>query len=251
MRFKFSKEIEFFLKKFFFSESFLLKRRLERSIKNRDENEIELLKRFIKPGTDCIDVGVYRGVYSYEMSKYSKKVHSFEPNPLIFKYINENLKKISNNIDLYNFALSNKNSVLDLKVPIRDKKFDKENYEEHYLMGRATIHELNNFQDYEKFEITSKKIDDFNFDNEISFIKIDVEGHEIEVIEGGKSIIKKNKPVLLVEIEERHSKKNVHHSIDYINGLGYNSHIYDENDLKKTSELKNMKLFTNFIFLPR
>ena len=32
-------------------------------------------------------------------------------------------------------------------------------------------------------------IDDFNFDNEISFIKIDVEGHEIEVIEGGKLIM--------------------------------------------------------------
>ena len=250
MRLKFNKEIEFFLKKFFFTESFLLKRRLERSIKKRDENEIDLLKRFIKPGTDSIDVGVYRGVYSYEMSKYSKKVHSFEPNPLIFNYINENLKKISKNIDLYNFALSNESSVLDLKVPIRNKKFDKENYEEHYLMGRATVHELNNFQDYEKFKATSKKIDDFNFDNEISFIKIDVEGHEIEVIEGGKLIIKKNKPVLLVEIEERHSKKDVHHSIDYINGLGYNSYFYEKNDLKKTSELKNMKLLTNFIFLP-
>lgn len=250
MRFKFHKEIEFFLKKFFFPEPVLLKRRLERSIKNKDENEIDLLKRFIKPGTDSIDVGVYRGVYSYEMSKYSKKVHSFEPNPLIFKYINKNLKKISSNIDLYNFALSNENKVSNLRIPIRNKKIDKENYEEHYLMGRATVHELNNFQDYEKFEITLKKIDDFNFDNEISFMKIDVEGHEIEVIEGGKLFIKKNKPVLLVEIEERHSKKNIHHSIDYINGLGYNSYFYDENNLKKTSELKNMKLFTNFIFLP-
>ena len=250
MRFKFHKEIEFFLKKFFFPEPVLLKRRLERSIKNKDENEIDLLKRFIKPGTDSIDVGVYRGVYSYEMSKYSKKVHSFEPNPLIFKYINKNLKKISNNIDLYNFALSNENKVSNLRIPIRNKKINKENYEEHYLMGRATVHELNNFQNYEKFEITLKKIDDFNFDNEISFMKIDVEGHEMEVIEGGKLFIKKNKPVLLVEIEERHSKKNIHHSIDYINGLGYNSYFYDENNLKKTSELKNMKLFTNFIFLP-
>ena len=250
MRFKFHKEIEFFLKKFFFPEPVLLKRRLERSIKNKDENEIDLLKRFIKPGTDSIDVGVYRGVYSYERSKYAKKVHSFEPNPLIFKYINKNLKKISNNIDLYNFALSNENKVSNLRIPIRNKKIDKENYEEHYLMGRATVHELNNFQNYEKFEITLKKIDDFNFDNEISFMKIDVEGHEMEVIEGGKLFIKKNKPVLLVEIEERHSKKNVHDSIDYINELGYKSYIYDENDLKKTSELKSMKLLTNFIFLP-
>ena len=175
MRFKYSKEIEFFFKKYLFPQHLLLKRRLERSIRKKDENEIDLLKKFIIPETDSIDVGVYRGVYSYEMSKYSKKVHSFEPNPLIFKYFNKNLKKISNNIDLYNFALSNENRVLDLKIPIRNRKFDKKNYEEHYLMGRATVHRLNNFQNYEKFKITSKKIDDFNFDNEISFIKIDVD----------------------------------------------------------------------------
>ena len=60
------------------------------------------------------------------------------------------------------------------------------------------------------YDVVTKKLDNFNFTNKISFIKIDVEGHEIEVIEGGKLMIKKNKPVLLVEIEERHSKKNVH-----------------------------------------
>jgi len=40
MRIKFHKEIEFFLKKIFFSQSFLLKRRLDRAIKNNEENEI-------------------------------------------------------------------------------------------------------------------------------------------------------------------------------------------------------------------
>ena len=40
MRIKFNKEIEFFFKKIFFSQSYLLKKRLERSIKNKDENEL-------------------------------------------------------------------------------------------------------------------------------------------------------------------------------------------------------------------
>ena len=90
MRFKYNKEIEFFFKKYLFPKKFLYRKRLERSINNLDENEIKLVKNFIKTGTDSIDVGVYRGVYSYEMSKYSNIVHAFEPNPIIF----DDLKKI-------------------------------------------------------------------------------------------------------------------------------------------------------------
>ena len=93
MRIKFNKEIEFFLKKLF-PQKILFEKRLKRSIKNSDEDELNLVKEFIKPGSDTIDIGVYRGVYSYEMSKYSNLVHAFEPNPIILKDINKNLKKI-------------------------------------------------------------------------------------------------------------------------------------------------------------
>ena len=251
MRLKFNKEIEFFFKKFFFPEGFLLKRRLQRSIKRNDEQEINLVKKFIKSGTDSIDVGVYRGVYSYEMSKYSEKVHSFEPNPIIFKYINKNLKKFIKNIHLYNFALSNQNKTINLKIPIRNSNSNKEIFEEYYEMGKATIHNENNFENYENFEIQTKKIDELNFDNKISFIKIDVEGHELEVIEGGKNTIKRDKPVLLVEIEKQYTKKEVAESINFINSLGYKSYFFNKKDLKSTTELNNLDLFNNFIFFPK
>lgn len=251
MRLKFNKEIEFFFKKFFFPEGFLLKRRLQRSIKRSDEQEINLVKKFIKSGTDSIDVGVYRGVYSYEMSKYSEKVHSFEPNPIIFKYINKNLKKFIKNIHLYNFALSNQNKTINLKIPIRNSNSNKEIFEEYYEMGKATIHNENNFENYENFEIQTKKIDELSFDNKISFIKIDVEGHELEVIEGAKNTIERDKPVLLVEIEKQYTKKEVAESINFINSLGYKSYFFNKKDLKSTTELNNLDLFNNFIFFPK
>ena len=251
MRLKFNKEIEFFFKKFFFPEGFLLKRRLQRSIKRNDEQEINLVKKFIKSGTDSIDGGVYRGVYSYEMSKYSEKVHSFEPNPIIFKYINKNLKKFIKNIHLYNFALSNQNKTINLKIPIRKSNSNKEIFEEYYEMGKAPIHNENNFENYENFEIQTKTIDELSFDNKISFIKIDVEGHELEVIEGAKNTIKRDKPVLLVEIEKQYTKKEVAESINFINSLGYKSYFFNKKDLKSTTELNNLDLFNNFIFFPK
>ena len=100
MRIKFNKEIEFYLKKIFFSQKYLLKKRLERSIKNNEENELKLVKDFILPGTDSIDIGVYRGVYSFQMSKFSKTVHAFEPNPIIY----ENLQKNFEDVDLAGIA---------------------------------------------------------------------------------------------------------------------------------------------------
>ena len=52
MRIKYHKEIEFFLKNNFLTERYFLKKRLERSIKNNDEQEINLIRDFISPGTD-------------------------------------------------------------------------------------------------------------------------------------------------------------------------------------------------------
>ena len=250
MRIKFNKEIEFFIKKNFLSHSYLLKKRLERSIKNNDEEEIKLVKSFIIPDTDSIDVGVYRGVYSYEMSKYSKLVHAFEPNPILFNNIEKDLKKIIKNIKFYNKALSDKDELTLIKVPIRNKNYDKKNYEEYFQMGKSSIHTKNNIDKFESFNVESKQLDSFNFANKISFIKIDVEGHETEVIKGSERTIKNNKPVLLVEIEEQYTQTKVEDTLNYINSLGYKSFYFKDNRLNSTNKLNNLNSFNNFIFKP-
>ena len=251
MRIKFNKEIEFFFKKIFFSQPYLLKKRLERSIKNNDENELRLVKNLITPGTDSIDIGVYRGVYSFQMSKFSKTVHAFEPNPIIYKDLQKNLLKIIKNIEIYNFALSSNNKNVILKVPIRNPNFSEKNYEEYFEMGRATIHTLNEVKNFKSFNVETKKLDDFKFLNKISFIKIDVEGHESEVIKGSLNLINIHKPILLVEIEEKHTKKNVKETLNYINSLGYESFFYNKNELLSTNSLDNLNKFNNYIFKPK
>jgi len=250
MRFKFNKKIEFFLKNNFLPQSYLFKKRIQRSIKNNYEAELKLVKRFISAGTDSIDIGVYRGVYSYEMAKYSEIVHAFEPNPVMFKDIEKNLKKIIKNIKLYNIALSNKEGVVSLNVPIRNKNYNKKNYEEYFQMGRASIHTDNNLSEIESFDVETQKLDSFDFVNRISFIKIDVEGHEFEVVKGAENIIKKNKPVLLVEIVQEHTKTKVIDTIYYINSLGYESFYFENDILKSSNNLNNFNLITNFIFKP-
>ncbi len=137
-----------------------------------------------------------------------------------------------------------------MRIPIRNKLVKEENYEEFFEMGRATIHDKNEFNEFRTFSVNVKKLDDFRFENPISFIKIDVEGHELEVIEGAIATINKNKPILLVEIEERYSKRKVIDTIKFVNALGYKSYYFNEKELINTATLMNFDSCNNFIFKP-
>jgi len=181
------------------------------------------------------------------MSKYSNKVHAFEPNPVIYKDLENYLLKIKSNIKLYNYALSNVEGIKNLKIPLRNSKINKDNYEEYYKMGLASIHESNTFSAYETFQVKSIKLDNINIDNKISLIKIDVEGHELEVINGGIKLINKYKPNLIIEIEERHSKRKVMETINKISEIGYKVFVYNKY-IKEIKTEKNLDKFNNFIF---
>ena len=148
-------------------------------------------------------------------------------------------------------ALSDVNGLAELKLPLRSKSFFKDNIEELFKLGAATIHKKNKFNNYKKIQVHTKKLDDINFTNKIGFIKIDVEGHERNVIVGGTETIKKNMPVLLIEIEERHAKTSIFETINFIKSFGYEAYIYDYNELINLSSYTNIIDKNNFIFLKK
>ncbi len=243
------KDIEYLFKKIFFSEKYLLKKRLNRAIKKNYEKELYIIDILKDENKEAIDVGVYRGVYTYKLAKNFKHVHSFEPNPMLYTYLNKYLSQVVSNITLYNYALSNKNEFTNLKVPLRGKSFFKENIEEIYKLGCATIHKENNFKDFNNYTVETKKLDDVIQNKEISFIKIDVEGHELNVIEGSKKIIKECKPTLLVEIEEKHTKKPNSYIINEIKNYGYNVFFLENKKIKKIDDEIIFDKERNFIFI--
>jgi hypothetical protein len=69
-----------------------------------------------------------------------------------------------------------------------------------------------------------RRLDDFVLDK-TTFIKIDVEGHEMEVLKGASKIICRDKPVFLIEIEERHCPGNTTLVPNWLNELGYRSFV--------------------------
>ena len=244
------KDISFFAKKIFLSEKYQLKKRIIRSINLNLEHEMNIVHQLCNKDKISIDVGVFRGVYSYLLSFHSSEVVVFEANPTMFKYVDRNLKKIIKNLKIYNVALSNNEGDGDLKIPLRKKSFFKFNFEDYYEGGKATIDKENNLDGKKTHSIQVKKkiLDSFKFNKKVGFIKIDVEGHEQKVLEGSLKILENNHPNLLIEIEERHRQLSPDYTISFLKEIGYQCFVFDKERLIEAKTHKDFPLKNNFIF---
>ena len=177
------------------------------------ENELFRLNNIIYKKGNAIDVGCNLGLWSYALTKNKKikKIYSFEPNKEITKNLND---FNSNKIKIFYYALSNKEIIRNLIIPY-NKNYELDGYatieKEIYLKTKSL------FKQFKKIIIKSKKLDSFNFKN-ISFIKIDVEGHELKLLNGSKKFFKLNKPNCLIEIK----KKNLPQVQKFFNSLNLN-----------------------------
>jgi len=70
----------------------------------------------------------------------------------------------------------------------------------------------------------------------VSFIKIDVEGHELEVLKGGSLLLERERPSLLVEIEQRHLLQPIGVVFDYLQSRGYGGFFLEQRRLRPISE---------------
>ena len=244
------KDVSFFIKKIFLSEKYQLKKRIIRSINKPLEEEMQIVEELCSADKISLDVGVFRGVYSYLLSKHSLKVVGFEANPIMFKYLDRNLNSIIKNLKLYNLALSNDEGNVELKIPLRKKSFFKVNFEDYYEGGLATIDKENNLDGKEvhTFNIKKTKLDSFQFTNKVGFIKIDVEGHEQKILEGAVKTLENNQPNLLIEIEKKHRKLNPDYTISFLREIGYQCFVFDETKLVEVKTHRDFPLKNNFIF---
>ena len=176
------------------------------------ENEIIELFR-PKQGDIVVDVGAHIGRYTITSSKHvgaNGKVIAIEAHPGNYEMLNRNIKLngLTNVISL-NYAVYSKETKIKLFLP--GEKSNRTIYNT-LISTRAT--------DEEKFvEVNADTLDDLLQNNEIShaninWIKIDVEGAELEVLKGADSIMSNSKNItLLIEVHDIEDGKNVYRPI--------------------------------------
>ena len=165
----------------------------------------------------AIDIGANIGNHSLYFSKYFKSVHSFEPNPNTFKLLKIN-SELVDNIRIYNKGISNINTAAYLSV-------NETNNGNSFVANEKTN---------DTVEILLSPLDmSLEDSTQIDLIKIDVEGHEVNVIDGSQMLIRKNMPVILFEQHENDFVKGESLVISQLKSFGYkdfaviknNSHI--------------------------
>ena len=212
------------------------------------EKEMKIIPKVLSNRNKVlIDLGANYGMYSLYLSKlYPKsRIFAFEPVTRTFNI----LEKVKDYFDLKNVEL--------IKKGLGSKKKRTEILLPNKYTITAHIFEkgMNKNPEDEIEEIEIITLDNFVKEKKLSridFIKCDVEGFELEIFRGGKNTIRRFKPIILVEIEERHTKKyniNPQEVINFLRKLGYSSFALKGNQMKKSYKInKNLSLY---LFIPR
>jgi FkbM family methyltransferase len=178
----------------------------------RLEAEFALVPRFARPGSVAVDVGANRGVYTYAMSRAvgrSGRVLAFEPQPDLAAYVESGMAR-AGNVTVRRVALDDHLGTARLTIPSRDGRPEP---------GWATLREDAGPGRTASVELTTLDHELAGLD--VSFIKIDVEGFELPVIEGALTILRGIRPVVQVEVEYRWSGPSAAKTLQVLADLGY------------------------------
>lgn len=177
------------------------------------EPEIALLRHLCQPDKVSVDIGANWGAYAHAAAKLSAAVHCFEPQLTLARVLERGLGRAAN-VSIHNVALSNATGWAEMRIPTND-------------IGYSTIEPSNKLEDkadltrgVQTVRVKTQRLDELAI-GPLGFIKIDVEGHEIEVLEGSVASLERDSPSLIVEVEERHRSGSVSAVVQMLGALGY------------------------------
>jgi len=215
------------IKKFYYARALKM-------VCEKDEVDLKVIKHLVENGDHVIDIGANIGVYTKFLSEWvgvHGQVFSIEPIPQTFKILCSNVKKLRlRNVILMNYAISENNAVVTMEIPFY--KTGGRNFYQAKIIDKDTDADNSNY-----IKIYSKTIDSLFSElshNNISFIKCDVEGHEISCIRGATNVIKNSRPAWLIEISGDPDEINstAYQSFQKLIREGYAPYWFDGTNLK-------------------
>ncbi len=186
------------------------------------EEVVQAIEQFVRPGHVVADIGANRGLCAMRLARKvgpEGKVHCFEPGPPFFEMLKRNtsgLPEFREVFQLYRMGLSDK------PCSLKWKQYEK-------------APEKANLTDATGLEVQVTTLDQVvkgGWDR-LDFIKVEVEGMELEVFKGGKETLVRYRPVLLFESLmdfENYRKAPVRKDlVFFLRGLKYDLYRLDAN----------------------
>lgn len=193
------------------------------------EPEMLRLREFVPPDRAALDVGANIGLYSYALSRICPAVIAFEPQPACLTTLRAMARE--RNVTVRPEAVSDAPGTLTLRVPlVRGIP----------STGLASLRGTNaggpaDSATCQEFRVPLVRLDDLKLPP-TGFMKIDVEGHEFEVLRGAKGLLERDRPVLLVEIEQRHLGFPMRDIFAWLDARGYRGRFLQDGVFRSVEE---------------
>lgn len=157
----------------------------------------------VKPGTVAIDVGAYTGLYALTAAKAGARAVAFEPNPVVFM-------RLRNNI------VANRLTVAAYRCAASDKAERRAFYTRHDMTSAGRFKER---ADADVVQVDCVPLDVVKLPaGRVSAIKIDVEGAELAVLRGADKRIRQHRPLVIAEALTDARRRQL---VLHMTGLGY------------------------------
>ncbi len=166
-----------------------------------EKEEVDSLKKIFMnfpTGGTFLDVGANIGMISFALVGQLKNIRCFcfEPGPTQFKYLEKNIKenKMEHLVSAYNFALSNKTGEANFSIH-KNEDVSGDGFVDTGRAGETLT-----------IQVKTIKLDEWWKESnrpKIDVMKVDVEGAELMVFEGGKEFLENEKPLILFEVHNK------------------------------------------------
>jgi len=161
----------------------------------------------------ALDIGAWYGPWAMALASRFERVTTIEPNPDVAARLRRALPA---NVTLETFAASDEAGTATLHTPAG--------------IGAEGVGSLHaDGPGMRDVEVETRPVDDLGL-TDVDFLKVDVEGHEIEALRGATATITASWPVIVVELEPRLAP--VGPVFEHLLGLGYSANLLDGDHLE-------------------
>lgn len=192
-----------------------------------EEPELGLLPALCDPSRSgtVVDIGANYGMYLSRLVELGQRCIAFEPIPRLAKMLRRGFRARA---EVHAVALSGEGGgEVTLRLP-------------RLRTGYATVEPANELSSLKsptmrEVKVPRRTLDDYGL-VDASFIKIDVEGHEEQVLVGAQQTLARCGPTLLVEVEDRHNPGSIGRICKRLERLDYEAYVIHDRELRSLTD---------------
>ncbi len=192
----------------------------------KERLELACIRRLDLTGATVFDVGANKGVYCYWLSRAvgrQGRVFAFEPQP----ELQPHLAKVKNDFRLDNVRI--------VAMALSDAPGEAALFRDYSGAGHASFEDTGKRS--ETVGVLKTTMDSFANEHDlddIAFMKLDVEGHELNALKGGEGLLRRSRPLLLLECHR--NKAEGGELFGFLKGIEYDGFLFSEAGISHYSD---------------